>query len=121
MIKVLFPCKCDPIHVGHLIQIKKLLKRGYDVTVDILDKDRVQSIDAVRYILRTMFDDKVQVKTHSISYQKRLPESIEFYDYVVTGNSKIIRVLIDNVISFILIKRYPGYRASKMKEMYKND
>lgn len=125
MKKVLFPCKCDPIHTGHLMQIKWLLNKGYDVTVDILwtgKEDRAMSPWEIRYIIYIIFDNKVKIKSHDISYSKGFPDEIKKnYDYVATANDKLITTLIDKFIPIIKLKRYPGYRASKMKEMYKDE
>jgi phosphopantetheine adenylyltransferase len=124
MKKALFPCKCDPIHTGHLVQIKTLLNKGYDVTVDILtdeNRKRVMSLWEVRYILRLFFNSRVHIRTHRISYSQHFPlELLKEYNVLVTGNT----LLFDAVIGKIQVEfmpRYPGYRASKMRKMYEEE
>lgn len=117
--KVLFPCKCDPIHTGHIIQIKKLVDAGYDVTVDVLlYKDRVMSLFEVRCILHKLFKDKVKVAMHVESYAYGFPpEMTRVYDMLVSGNTNILEAWTKRKIMLYEIK---GYRATRMRNMYKD-
>jgi nicotinamide mononucleotide adenylyltransferase len=122
MKKVLFPCKCDPIHVGHLMQIKWLINKGYDVTVDIFwsgKEERIQSPWEIRYILYIIFNNRVHITTHDVSYAEGFPDGIRNqYDIVATGNDNLIPALVARYIPFIKLNRSPGYRASKMRKLY---
>ncbi|MFO8022912.1 MAG: hypothetical protein R6U65_10630 [Perlabentimonas sp.] len=121
---VLFPVKCDPVHIGHVMQIKELLLNGYDVTVDLLNSEnRVQSIIDVHEILKIIFDNQVTFRIHSISYAKVVPKYLMNYDYLATGNRDIISAinLSGASIQVIPLQRIKGYRASKMREMYEEE
>jgi len=54
-----FPCKADPLHVGHLIQIKRLLKEYPRVIVDIyVYEGRCMSFCEVVDILEELFAER---------------------------------------------------------------
>jgi hypothetical protein len=101
------------------MRIKELLDTGYDVTVDVWNKkNRIMKISEVKLIIHVIFNWKVPVKIHRKSYVGGIPRRIKRKYYIATGNSKIMSVLIGECEQFIRLKRYPGYRASRMRKMY---
>jgi len=121
--KVLFPGKFNPIHVGHILQIAKLVK-NYDITVGVQCNrtfKRVITYEEVKFILDTIFDKKVIVYKYNKSYISGFPKKIkDNFDMVASGNIKIILSAYRQDIKVIQLNRIKGYRASKMKRMYEN-
>lgn len=120
---VLFPVKCDPVHIGHVMQIKELLLNDYDVTIDILDSaDRVQNTLKVCEIIRILFDGKVNFRFHTVSYAITLPIYVTNYDYIATGNRDIISNinLSEKNIKVIPLNRFKGYRATRMRDVLRD-
>ena len=117
---VVFPCKCDPIHVGHIMQIGKLLNDHGGVIVDVFDyPDRTMSIDQVGDILKFIFPANVTVKSYKKPYTEELPEDKK--RTYATANDEVAKVLTKNKIKVIKLKRIPGYHSKNMKDMYKKD
>lgn len=120
---ILFPCRLDPINVGHIVQIAKLLGMGYELTVDIFNyKYRTMPLEEAKHILKLVFGDSIRIATHDYSYTKKIPEYVRTeYRYVVTGNVALIDVFNNENVSHRYLPRYKGYRSSKMRDMFIQD
>ena len=93
----LFPCKCDPIHVGHIVQIKRLLKTHKYVIIDIYDYDsRVMPVEEVEEVINEVMCGcemkRIRFRTHKTSYAKSSYEAIYIY-HIVTGNKAVYNKL----------------------------
>jgi hypothetical protein len=119
-----FPCKADPLHVGHLIQIKRLLKEYPRVIVDIyVYEGRCMSFCEVVDILEELFAERSRgliFEKHKKSYSESLP-GYSKEDYIfVTGNKKVV----DNLKGEFQVKkidRFKHYRAREIKKEIKNE
>jgi nicotinamide mononucleotide adenylyltransferase len=114
-----FPCKCDPIHVGHIIQLKRLLALYDTIILDILYyPTRVQNISEVMEILKTLLlpDEycRLLIVTHTISYTKSIPDCIDCP--VITGNPKVEEFLRKNGVEVIYINRFSDYTSSELRK-----
>jgi len=119
---VLFVCKCDPLHVGHIFQIRKLLNMGFDVCVDVLvGYDRVMYIEDLKKFLFYFFDDfgsRFKVVTHNVSYVNGFPvDVVNGFDLLASGNNLILDVWVGD---YIFLKEVVGYRSSLMRDMYED-
>ena len=114
---VVFPGKFDPIHIGHIMQIGKLLINEGCVVVDIFDyPNRTMSIKDVSNIIKFIFPSNVLIKTHNKTYGISIPKDKD--KIYVMGNNKVANNLSEHGIGIRKIERFPGYRSSKMMEMF---
>ena len=118
-----FPCKMNPIHVGHLVQIRRLIDRYDLVCIDILNDERfMSSIDETKDIIHEIFKytiHKIIFKDHFLSYVNTIPEHDFPYDDVVyvTGNNDVYDNLLKNGFNVKKIKRFSFYRSSIIRNM----
>jgi len=91
MIKVLFPGKFQPPHLGHILTITKLLK-DYEVIIGITeDKPRVISREDVSTIFESVFTTRascrlIDGKLTDYKNTDKLP----MFDILVSGNDEVI-------------------------------
>ncbi len=118
---IVYPGKFDPIHTGHIMQIGRLLHEYKGVIVDIYNyPNRTMPIEKVQDIIQFIYPKNVMTTTYNNSHKTHIPHHGTRRTYA-TGNPEVRKNLIKHQCSFITLKRYPGYKATYMKEMYKNE
>ena len=121
---VLLPCKLDPPHLGHAIQLHNLLKR-YNVILDIyMYEGRVTTVEEVVGILADIFTKKeigrLYVKTHQKSYSKDTSELP--YDYpIFTGNEDVYKELKIRQYKVFKMPRYSKYCSTYMRKHWREN
>jgi len=117
-----FPAKLDPVHVGHLIQIKRLIEDDrYDrVVVDIFEyEDRVMETEKAIDIVDELIDDeKLDFQLHNSTYTKNPPEVTDNDIVFVTGNPDVADNLKEHGLSVKEIARFESYRAKPLRDEF---
>jgi len=91
MIKVFFPGKFQPPHLGHVITISKLLK-DYEVIIGITeDKPRVMTREQVLDIFETIFTTRLTCRLidGKLTNYKNT-DNLPMFDILVSGNDEVI-------------------------------
>jgi len=119
--KVVFPCKLDPLHLGHVVVIKNMLKK-YNVILDIyLYPNRVMDILEICHILRDVLDEKeyrrIYIATHTISYAKSIEQLQNKYP-IYTGNKEVYKKCQAGNYNVSLMPRYRKYHSTYMRKYW---
>ncbi len=117
--KIVFPCKVDPPNLGHIIQIKRLLRNHKIVILDIYKhSNRFISTDEVPVILKEALTEeeyrRVYYKRHLKSYVENTSECLESYLHV-TGNILVFENLRSAGIRVLYLKRYKFYKSEYIR------
>jgi len=118
----LFPCKCDPIHVGHVVQIRRMLKTHTYVIIDMYDyESRVMPVEEVKEVLKDILCekeyDRLRFRTHKTSYSESSYEAIFLY-HTLTGNEAVYKKLKREAFDVDFIKEYKKYRSTPMRQYW---
>lgn len=123
MTTAVFPSKLDPVHVGHLIQINRLIENDdFDkVVVDIFEyEDRVmETKEAIDIVNELIGDEKLEFQTHNSTYVETTPDTTDGDVVFVTGNEDVIDNLRGYGFSVKKIERFKSYRANALREEFK--
>ena len=120
-LKVFFPGKFQPLHVGHLVTIAKLLRR-YDVVVGITeDIPQVMSRKSVRSTLKLIFGDRINVVLVSgVLTEKKSIKGLPVFDILVSGNNMVLNW--GSLMGFCVLKipraKGLGYSGHKIRRLY---
>lgn len=120
--KVIFPCKLDPLHLGHVVQIKKLLRMYDEVILDVLDYGgRVMSPTQATFTLHEVLTKnevkRIHLRTHKISYlvsTENLSKEVDIY----TGNNALFKKLKEEGFKVYKMERYGNYRSSHLRQYW---
>jgi len=114
--------KFDPIHIGHLIQIKRLRDKYGKVLVDIQDYEgRIMKVEKVIDIIKELIglDDLIFHRYHT-SYTIDLPDYPVKDNYVfLTGNKEVIENLRNQGFNVKPMERFWKYEASFLRNAIK--
>jgi nicotinamide mononucleotide adenylyltransferase len=117
--KAVFPCKANPLHLGHVVQIKRLLKEYDTVIIDILEQEKrdmgiYEALDVLYEVLTIEEYCRVFLRTHVESYVEGYYLKAEPCVFV-TGNEKVIEALRKNNQQVKVIPRYKNYNSTCMR------
>ena len=115
---ILFSGRMDPVHPGHIITIKRLLKKCQKVIVVMLDyPERRYPMAYCMDILKESLDGlPVEVISNTVHFGKITKKQLSEYDFEVyaTGNLIVLRHIEKLGVKVMYCDRAYLYEASKI-------